>query len=258
MKISKLLIVVFGCLISGNVFAQSPKDIEADLLKSLNKINYLAAKRDEDTTGTVLDSLVNADSEFTDLLEKTLTKYPATLNTPFHTLADSGLFTTSPDGKLRIYAWDSQSGGQQKDIENIFQFKTDSGSDILTHVPQTTYGSPADDYNIQQCILNGKTYYFIIYESIVGGRHYYEGIMTCAIEQNKLNTKVKLIKTSSGLHNQLHYEFHHSENGDDSNDNLIFDEKAKKISLPVVNAAGELTSDRITYKFTGQYFEKVK
>jgi len=256
----KIFLLLFSCFVSSGLFAQTPKEIETDLLKSFKQIDYWAVQKSDDTTGTIMDSLFSANEDFNSKLGDYAVKCPFTINLPFDSLINAGLtIVNSDDGKLRIYSWDANTGGDQHDISNIFQFKTSTGTDTLSNVPVDPYGTPADIDKIYQFEINGKTYYPIIYNMVVGIKFIYKGIMMFGIEKGKLNTDVRLIKTKSGLHNHLNCYIESSINDrSDAISEITFNPKTKTISLPLIDENDRATNKVITYKFTGQYFEKVK
>ncbi len=101
----------------------------------------------------------------------------------------------------------------------------------------------------------------MIFQGIYSDKDDGQGIQIFAIENGKLNDDVKLIKTASGLHNKLYYDYDF--NWWDTHDDLLnayihYDAITKTISIPVVMADGHVTKNFIYYKFTGQYFEKTK
>jgi hypothetical protein len=109
--------------------------------------------------------------------------------------------------------------------------------------------------NLYSLSINNRTCYLAIYNGAYNHVEAGQGIQVFAIENGKLNDDVKLIKTSSGLHSQLYYEYLFDGGKDDD---IKYDPVQKTISLPVVVSKGRVTNKRITYKFTGQYFERVK
>src|ERR1700744_5533359 len=137
----KFCLLLLICLSGGGVFAQTPKAIEDDLLPSFQKIGYWYLQKADDTTGDVLDSLGAVNGDFGVKLANYVTKYPFTLKFPFESLISAGLdITSSDDGNLRVYSWDTGTGGDQHAISNIFQFKTENGTDTLSDVPADPYG----------------------------------------------------------------------------------------------------------------------
>jgi hypothetical protein len=87
------------------------------------------------------------------------------------------------------------------------------------------------------------------------------GLQIFDIENEKLNQDLKLIKTASGLHSKLYYDFDFFSVVDipyGKRPTIYFDAATQTIHVPVVVDKGKVTNRYITYKFTGQYFEKVK
>lgn len=85
-----------------------------------------------------------------------------------------------------------------------------------------------------------------------------KGVQVFSIENGKLNINAKLIKTRSGLHGKLFYEYDLGPIIDESvDDDIHYDPILKTISIPVIDGE-KVTKARIKYKFTGQYFERVK
>lgn len=116
--------LLFTCLIiSFTTSAQSPKAIEADLLKSFKKIDNWHWRLGEDQ-GNPYDSLVKANVAFIGELKKVASK-PATIAQPFPALKKMRLdISTSDDGKFRIYSWNTWQVGRHFHVfNNIFQFK---------------------------------------------------------------------------------------------------------------------------------------
>lgn len=184
-----------------SVFAQTPQQIESDLLRPFKNIFYYAEKNDQDKSG-------EANDQFAKKLKSYCEKVPATLSYPFSMLVKEHLdISTSTDGQLRIYSWDTWSGGTMHFFENVMQYKT-------------------------------------------GG----------TIDDGKLND-AKIIKTRSGLHDGLHcdYDLGSVVNVEyNKRPAPRFDEKTNTIYLPMIDGNYKMTNKFILYKFTGQYFERVK
>ena len=49
------------------------------------------------------------------------------LRFPFSKLNDKMYVATSKDGRLRIYSWDTETGGTMHDFDNVFQYKGKGG-----------------------------------------------------------------------------------------------------------------------------------
>jgi len=240
---------------SFSLFAQRQQQIESDLLKPFKNIVDYADKYDLDKSG-------EANGLFAKKLKSYCEKIPATLSYPFRSLVNEHLdISTSSDGQLRIYSWDTWSGGTMHVFESMFQYK--SGDKMICILDAPTNG---DDYTYNYDGLstfkaNNKVYYLVTYLGIYSTKDVGEGIKVFTIETGKLKGDVKIIKTNSGLHGHLYYDYDFMSIADmpmEKRPKIIFDALTKTIKLPLVDANDKVTDKFITYKFTGQYFERVK
>jgi len=254
-----------GCLLTSlNVFAQTPKAIEADLLKSFKKIDYWDEKSHNDTTDKIMaeeDSLGVANELFAKKLKHYAEKNPETINQTFAQLIKNGLgISTSSDGLFRIYSWDTEEGGTMQSFENIFQYKTGGKTLAVIDSPKAD-GDFCNTYTKILTVEDNKQHYYVANSLFIeSSRYYSEGIQVFTIENEKLNDHAKLIKTKSGLHSNINYEYDLS-SVEDMNKipEIIFNHALNTIEMPIVDTKGKFIKNKfITYKFTGQYFERVK
>lgn len=250
MNLPKLrLAVLFSLLfISGMLFGQTPQQIESDLLKSFKKI--APANGDNDVSN--------------DLFAKKLYNYashnPATFSYPFASLKKEHLdINTSDDGLFRIYSWDTWGGGTMHLFENVFQYKTGSKTLAVLDTPRQE-GDVRPNYNkLYTLKANGRAYYIAVYLTIGSTKDVGGGVQVFDIENGKLNDNVKLIKTGSGLHSVIDYNFDFFSEVDwKVRPTPIFDDATKTLHIPLIAANGKMTHNYIIYKFTGEYFERVK
>ena len=260
MRPVKLFFTIIYCLVSLGLFAQSPKAIEADLLKSFKKISYWERKRSSDTTTAWSDSLEIANDAFGKKLQYYTGKFPATLDMKFSTFSDQPLsINQSTDGQFRIYSWDTLTGGTMHNFENVFQYKV--GQKTRSILDTTTAEGENNVYSypaVNQLTANNRTYYIASYYGVYSGKDRGEGIRIFSIENGNL-IDAKIIKTGSGMHYKLYYDYDLFSIPKKMPDaGIHYDPLAKTITLPVISAGGRLTANKIIYKFTGQYFERVK
>ncbi len=244
------------------MFSQTPKAIEADLYKSFRKIDYWFEK-ERDTTFDITissDSLSKANEVFGGKLKYYTSKYPFIIKQSFPLLRKYFLnISTSRDGLFRIYSWDTRTGGTMHYFENVFQYKTGLNSYSALDTPKTEGDNRPNYHDLYTLIVNGNTYYLATYLFIGSTKDMREGIQVFAIEDGKLNDDVKLIKTKTGLHSQLEYDYDFFSIVDwKVRPEISFDQQTKTIHLPLVTADGKVTHSYIDYKFTGKYFERVK
>ena len=159
---------------------------------------------------------------------------------------------------MRIYSWDDMTGGTMRYFVNVFQYKSGTKTIAMLDAPGT-----GDDYRPAYEILytfktQGKTYYLVTTLEIGSSKDLEKGIQVFSIENGKLNTDARIIRTKSGLHSQITYDYDLSRTSEKIHSEIRFDTNTQSIYIPVVVENGRLTNRYIVYKFTGQYFERVK
>jgi hypothetical protein len=240
-----LAITCFIFIIPLALFAQKPQTIEQELLSDFKKID---------------DHPDTANDVFAKKLKAYTSKYPATIAYPFSLLSKARLdISSSDDGLFRIYSWDTQGGGTMHFFENVFQFKYGAKTNSILDTPKSE-GDNCPNYNkLYTFKANNKTYYLAVSLSIGSTKDVGQAIRIFAIEDGKLNQDVKLIKTATGMHSQLRINYDFFSVVDwKVRPTIYFDKATQTICLPLVNEKGKVTRQLISYKFTGQYFEKVK
>ena len=256
--------LAFSVLLALAFFAQAPQQIEANLIKSFKRIDFWFEKT-RDTTFDIVganDSLGKANVDFANKLKHYIEKFPSTITYPFASLKKSGLdIITSSDGLLRIYAWDTWTGGTMHNFENVLQYKTgvNTAAIIDTTKNENDYVYSYDDLYTMKA--NDRTYYLATYLGVYSTKDSGRGIRIFAVENGKLNNDVKLIRTGSGLHSHLYYDYNFFSVVDipyEKRPTIIFDKATNTISLPLVDGNHNVTNKRILYKFNGQYFERIR
>ena len=262
MKPIKSFLLIGCCFASLNIFAQSPRAIEADLLKSLKRIDDAYQKADNDTTDNdrLADKITTTNDAFAAKLLDYTAKYPSTISYPFLSLKKEHLnISTSADGLFRIYSWDTETGGTMHFFENVFQYKQETKTLAVLDTPKTE-GDNRPNYNkLYTFNANNKTYYLAAYLTIGSTKDVGNGIQIFSVESGKLNQDAKIIKTQSGMHSELRcdYNFFYVVNWK-VRPSVYFNAATKSIYVPLVDGNGRVTRKFIVYKFTGKYFEKVK
>jgi hypothetical protein len=259
MRNLKFLVFYCLCFISTTIFAQTPAGVEANLYKSFQIIDNW---RDRQDTIANIDSLEHANDFFKEKLKNFTAQFPFTIDQKFTWLEGDNLYIASaPDGMFRIYSWDTWLGGSMHAFDNVYQVKVgDKTFSDFTPADSAEEGHLTWWYSkLYTFKTNGKTYYLGVYNSVSSNRDAGQGIRIFGIENGKLNNNIKLIKTHSGLHSKLYYDYEFTSSSDlKSKPSIHFDEASNTIFLPLVDGNGRGTGKFITYKFTGQYFEMVK
>lgn len=256
----KVCITIVLSLLNLFSSAQSPQVIEQKLLKVFRQIDNWAYNHEYSDNVNPSDSVQKYNDLFAAELLKYTAEFPATLDYSFKKLHDSGLIiVTSDDGMFRVYSWNTLMGGTMRIYSNVFQYKANNKVYAKASDPDN---EPGYYYQkIHTLNTDSKKYYLGVNQAILGGSDFYQTVKVFAIEDATLNDSVKLIKTRSGLQNELGFEFNFFTIKDEKRtiDKLVVYDKVKKtLSIPVVLENLQVTKKMITYTFTGKYFEKIK
>jgi hypothetical protein len=254
MKLIPVLFLFFSIPVYG-------QHLQYDLLGQFEKISYWADYDGTDSRVNKYDSLERANQVFATKLLSYTSRQPSSITEALTTLRDKGLrLATSDDGLFRIYSWDDQSGGTMRYFKTIFQYK--SGGKLYSELirNETTQEELGDWYSDIYTFKNaGTTYYLAVKHAIYSSKDCYQGIKIFSIENATLQHQVKLIKTKTGIRNELgfNFDFFSVVDRNERPVKLIhYDPTEKTISIPVVWENGKVTGKLIVYKFTGEYFEK--
>lgn len=234
--------------------------IDDELYNSYKKIK--AYRFDSDTIAW--DALEIENKLFKDKIENYTSKYSSTLTYNFPLLKENNIHIVSSEDKLfRIYSWNTWQGGTMDDFQVIYQYKSDGK--IYSKNPNN-FGIPENDYYIPFFSIiytlktNTKTYYLAVYNGSYSSKDVSQSIKVFSIENNQLNEEVKIIKTQSGLTNAIdvYFDFFSVVDRPERPLELIkYDSDKKIIYIPIVLENGKVTKRFITYKFNGEYFERI-
>ena len=252
-----LHLLFFSILLSSGLFAQTSKEIENNLENAFMKIDYWGEHRSDKIEYS--DSLSDANKVFCEMLYHYSTKYPFTIYQKFNKLEGKFDILTSEDNRFRIYSWDSRTGGTMHFFNNIFQYKRGNKTFAIVDTPKGD-GNISLLFRKIYIFKNGaKRYYLCAYRFIESTKYYGEGVKVFAIKKGTLDNKAKIFKANSALTNDLSYEYDSSSLVDIKvKPEIYFNAATNTINLPLITSNGKVTSSYIAYKFTGQYFERVK
>lgn len=263
----KYILTIISLFLSVSLYSQSMKEVEQSLTTAYDKINYWHDYDYLNTTVSTYDSLASANTTFQRLLLKVTNRNPKALAYSFKNLADSGvIISTSEDGLFRIYSWDTRTGGTMRFHKSVFQYKNDVGTfSIASETNPIADVETLEGYYraVNGIEVEGKTYYITQNITIGSSAAFYYNIKIFTIENYGLNDTAKLIKTKSGIRNELGYDvdFSASVNRDNPLDFSVirteYDTATKTISIPLIEESGKITTRKIRYRFNGKYFVKM-
>ena len=256
--LSGLLLLVSGVAV---LHAQSPASVESALIRKLAEVGKYG------TYGETSDDkkLAAANKELTAILIRNGDRL-AILKYAFPKLKDEMYVATSKDGRLRIYSWDTGTGGTMHDYANVFQYQGKSGRVYSWTDPETEDASGGPFYTeiFEVATRTGPIYLanstFIASTSMHG-----QSLNALRIDGEKLDQAAKLIKTRRGVTNEvgITYDFFSVVDRPERPVKLFFFNAAKKeFRFPIVieddkTFLGRVTDKFITYRFNGKYFVKV-
>lgn len=255
------IFAIFLLAFAFSAFAQSNAQIEKELVagvKEIQKYGTYYGGYDE-------DKLSKAQNTFQEKLLK-YTKTASTLSYKFAALAEEMHIATSDDGKFRIYSWDLEDGGTMHDYASVYQYQGADGK-VYSKTDEPSEEGDGGGFVTDIFTLDtkdGKVY--IVCSTFIGSsKDRYQSADLYKIDGAKLDDKVKLIKTKTGLTNSLgfEYDFFSVVDRTERPVKLIsFDKKTKTLKIPVVVedkefAGGRVTKKFISYKFDGKYFVKI-
>lgn len=239
-----------------SVTAQSETVIEKSLLGHLETISKNAGRTE----------LLDNENK---LLKQKLLRYAkssASLRYQFKGLAGKMYVTTSKDGKFRIYSWDTNTGGTMKFFDGVYQYRTKRGRGNAKAFTQSRGSARGFYYQIFQLDAAGKTIYLANSTSILSSSQNRQDLEAFAIEGERLNDGVRLIRTSTAFRNSVGFDcdfFSVVDRHERPVKLFWWDEAKKQFRFPVVVRdekfpnGGRVTNRFITYRFNGKYFVKV-
>lgn len=245
-------------------FGQSNRKIEQELVRHIKNIEkWSEYGGGYDPARSEKLSRENA------IFQKKLLKYTkraSTLKYKFAELDKYLSMAASEDGKLRVFSWDTQSGGSMHFYETVYQYQGKNGK-VYSKPDALDEGDPGS-FAHEIFTLNTKTenIYLVYSTSILSNANSAQWITLFKIGKNFLTDNVKLVKTDEGIENYLgmEYDFFSVADREERPIKLIrYDKASKSIKIPVVVpdekfVYGKVTDDFITYKFDGKYFVKTK
>ncbi len=246
-------VAVFGATASG----QTEAAIEKALLPHLNVIAKSAGQTE----------LLERENR---LLKQKLQKYArtaASIRFAFKGIAGKMQIATSKDGKFRIYSWDTNTGGTMKVHDGVYQYRSKRGRVYSKPFENTQEFSARGFYHqIFQINDGAKTYYLANSTHILSTAQMRQDIEVYAIEGERLNDDIRLIRTSTAFRNSVgfDYDFFSVVDRRERPVKLFWwDEAKKQFRFPVVLKdekfpnGGRVTNRFITYRFNGKVFVRV-
>ena len=254
-RIGYIFLICACCLSQAQAQSSNLVKVENELLAAFKKI---AEWRFSEKEG-YYDSVLNANDIFTKKLLSFIKRNPSTISHPFKKMIQEGFdVATSKDGNLRIYSWDTWSGGTMHFFDNLLQFRENDKVHTKYFIDEE--GTDAKSYydSIYQTNVGNETIYLATNYTIGSTRDRGGSIKLYKIFNGQLKD-ANIIKTSTGLHNSIYY-YYDAVLKDYKQDwpSCYFDATTQTILIPLIYDSGKPSGKFIKYKFDGKYFQKVK
>lgn len=258
----KSVLIISFIFLTTNLFSQklTLDKIEKDLQQTYKKILFNRIETD-----TINWDLLESENKiFRDKIINYTSNYPSTLTYSFDSLKKDKIDIVSSEDKLfRIYSWETWLGGTMRDFGNVFQYKLKNKVYAMPNDPITENDDSYTPFYSQIFTLksNNHTYYLAVYNGIYSTKDCSQSIKIFTIENDTLNSNVKLIKTKKGLVNSIdtYFDFFSVVERPERPLRLIkYDKEKKIIYIPIVIENGKVTNRYILYQFNGKYFEHIE
>lgn len=252
----RLFILVFSVTILSTEKGYTQK---TELATQENRFAHLytqlfeSLRGDWETTKSLSDKFSN---EFIDFIKST----PSTLTFPFKKLTDSNevFIRTSNDGNLRIYSWDTWTGGTMHEYNTIYQWRAKGKvfSKIKKFEKQGDPGSFISQLHTVDA--NNQRYYLAVTNATYSNKDARQSVAVYKIENGKLIDTAKLFKTKTKRLNRIEVDFDFFSVVDRPErplELIIYDDKQKIIYIPIVGENGQVTNKNILYQLKDGSFE---
>ena len=202
------------------------------------------------------DSLLAISSQqFTDSLTYLIKNNNNTINYPFDLLQKENALkmATSADKKLRVYSWDTNSGGSMRFFNQMYQFN--ANGTISLNVSLASNDSQSYFSKIYSVQNNKKeTIYLVISNSILSGKYSVQYVDAYRIgTENLIKTPVFKTKTKTLDKISVDYDFFSVVDRPERPVELItFNNNILKIAL--VDDNQNVTSKNLIYEWNGDLF----
>lgn len=236
---------------------KSCRPIEADLKKQFQKIYYWDEHHQMDDTIDTYDSMQKANDYILNIIAKHGYNNPGFLNYSFSSLSEYLDVLTSKDKSLRIYSWDTYTGGTMHIFYAVAQYLGDDKKVYTQPLNDTSDSDPGLWYSeIYSFNDKGRKYYFCIGNGKYSTMDLGQEVVVYTIKGNLL-VQAPIIKTQKGLTNSIHLAYDLSSLDGITDHSIVFDESTTELKIPIVDAKGRMLKKNIIYKFNGKHFERI-
>lgn len=237
------------------------KKVEASLVSALEEVSKYSMYRPDG--GDDYDKLEAANEKFRTLLLRITREQPSTIGYDFPKLQKMMNIETSPDGRFRVYSWDTESGGTMHFYDNVYQFRTGKG--VSSQGSRFEEGDAQSFVNkIEELEASDGKIYLHFGTSVLSTSLRGQSVTAFRITKEGKLEEAKVFTDDEGETATLAVGFDFFSLPDDKRGEHVFafDPVIKILSYPVVKETeeflqGEVTSERETLLFDGKRFAQL-
>jgi len=261
-----VLYIILLVATASQVHGQSVQQVEQDILGYLSKIQYWRYEYSAEDTNfsaevSPVDTIEVANRELLQYFLKVGVNNQTMLSAPFNLLEKADIkIVTSPDKKMRIYSWDTHTGGTMHFFNTVAQYETGSGVTIteIRDKPEHYKDSmiPGNTYNLIYTMADksGKKYYLPVYTAIYSTKDVMKGIRAFSIENGKL-LDAEIFKATNKTLSRIEYGYDYMTNYSfkKMKEEYTLYINKQKLYIPVVEGE-KITGRWLIYVWNGEQF----
>jgi hypothetical protein len=253
----KTYILLPTLLFSSISFSQkSAKSVEVELKNEFEKIYYWNEHPKTNDAIDTYDSIQTANNYILNEIIARGHSNPDFFTYPFTSLSAYLDVLTSKDKLLRIYSWDTYTGGTMHIFYAVAQYIGGDKKLYTQSLVDTSDNDPGLSFSkIYTFDDKGRKYYLSIGNAIYSTHDLAQEVIIYTVSGNLL-VQAPIIKTQRGLTNSIHVGYDLFGLTSKTDHSIVFDEATKELKIPLVDAKGRMTSKNIVYKFNGERFER--
>jgi hypothetical protein len=207
-----------------------------------------------------VDSITAVENRVTSILMEGLHLNPESMKYPFMELRRRLVkITGSPDGRLRIYSWDTEGGGTQGSQSSLIQYRTATGIHVrlIFDANNDTTGDPGERYaRIFQMTTGKRLLYLLVWDALESSSVVASGIRSLEVVGDKLVDSAKKFVGEDGLAGELFIEYNYFSYLDHGKPEIHFDPVTGTVYIPRTGDHGSIRRQYDRYIFDGHVFKR--
>lgn len=250
-------------LLGSTVYAQTAQEAETQIKAYTEQLQYWRYQYSPEDSG-VDPNASTADSVL--YYNKLLVNYIGdagkslvTLKGKFVTGADDEIIvTTSDDGKMRVYSWDTETGDEMHIYDAVLQYEAGGGAKtkVLKDITAADDNKKSPGFLYPDIItVNGsRKYYLLVYSGILSTKDAVKGVRAFVINNNEVED-ANIFQTQEGMTNKIEYTYDYFSNYDYKKmaEKQVINFKKDKLNIPLAEA-GKIDGKWNVYKWQGDKF----